>query len=210
MKNRNIYLITVLVGIYIALQLIADVSAVKIIEIAGITMPAGTFVFALTFTWRDMLHKKLGKEWARAAILTAAVANLLMAFYFIFAIELKPAVWWGGQEAFEGTLGIVWRIAIASIIAELISELLDTEVYHWAMSRISERHQWGRVLLSNAVSLPIDSIIFATIAFYGVMPFDGIVELIIGQVIFKAFVTVVSLPMIYTVSDDFHEVPRLP
>ena len=201
MKNRNIYAITVLVGIYVTLQLIADVAAVKIVDIWGITMPAGTFIFALTFTWRDMLHKRLGKEWARAAIITAAAANLLMAFYFLFAIELNPAIWWGGQEAFEGTLGIVWRIAIASIVAELVSELLDTEVYHWAMSRISNRNQWGRVLLSNAISLPMDSIIFATIAFYGVMPFDGIVELVVGQIIFKAMVTVVSLPLIYTVPD---------
>ena len=92
MKNRNIYAITVLVGIYVTLQLIADVAAVKIVDIWGITMPAGTFIFALTFTWRDMLHKRLGKEWARAAIITAAAANLLMAFYFLFAIELNPAI----------------------------------------------------------------------------------------------------------------------
>jgi len=201
MKNRNVYAVCFLVGIYVAFQLIADVTAVKMVTIAGITLPAGSMIFALTFTWRDMLHKRLGKEWARAAIVTAAVANMLMAFYFLLVIELKPAVWWGGQEAFEGTLGIVWRIAIASIIAELISELVDTEVYHWAMSRISERNQWGRVLLSNAVSLPLDSLIFASIAFYGVMSAGDIWTIIWGQIIFKSLVTFVSLPMIYTVPD---------
>ena len=165
-------------------------------------MPAGTFIFALTFTWRDMLHKRLGKEWARAAIISAAVMNLLMAGYFMFATDLTPAIFWGNQEAFQQTLSIVWRIALASIAAELVSELIDTEVYHYAMQRIGARHQWARVLTSNAVSLPVDSLIFTVLAFGGTMPVSGLWAIAKGQVVFKALVTMVSLPLIYTVKDQ--------
>src|SRR5690606_18119348 len=81
--KSSVFAIVLLVGVYIALQLVADVSAAKIVSIGDITMPAGTFVFAITFTWRDMIHKRLGKEWARAAIWTAALANIGMAAYFL-------------------------------------------------------------------------------------------------------------------------------
>ncbi len=202
MKNQfrtPVFAIVILVGIYVALQLIADVTATKIVDIGGITLPGGSLVFALTFTWRDMLHKRLGKEWAQAAIWTAAIANVGMAAYFLLTINLPSAQFWGGQDAFVQTLAIVPRITIASIIAELVSELIDTEVYHRLMHRVSERHQWARVLGSNAVSLPIDSLIFGAIAFLGTMPLAGISAIVLGQVVFKAVVTLVSLPMIYFV-----------
>jgi len=201
MKKPTIYTIVLLIGGYICFQLIADVTAAKIINIWGHTMPAGTLVFALTFTWRDMIHKRLGKEWARAAIVTAALANIFMALYFVLAIELAPAIFWGNQAAFEAVLGIVPRIVIASIIAEFVSEMVDTEVYHAMIARISERNQWGRVLVSNAISLPLDSAIFTMLAFYGTGNQGHIGEMIVAQVIFKGIVTVVSLPLIYTVPE---------
>ncbi len=201
MKSRDIYPIVMLVGLYITFQLIADVTATKIVDIAGITLPAGTFIFALTFTWRDALHKRLGREWARAAIITAAAANIVMALYFWLAIGLPPAPFWGGQDSFAAVLGFVPRITAASIIAEVISELLDTEVYHVLARRIPGRHQWLRVLGSNGISLPVDSAVFVTLAFAGTMPAAGLVSIALGQIAFKMAVTVVSIPLIYLVRD---------
>ncbi|HMN15837.1 MAG TPA: queuosine precursor transporter [Bellilinea sp.] len=199
--KRTIWLIVGLVSGYITLQLVADVAAAKIIDAWGLTLPAGTFVFALTFTWRDMLHKRLGKEWARAAIVTAALCNLAMVLYFLFAISLPPAVFWENQDAFDATLGITWRIALASIVAEVVSELLDTEVYHVLVQRVPSRHQYLRVLGSNIVSLPVDSFIFATLAFGGTMGMSALWSVIKGQIVFKAIVTAISLPGIYTVPE---------
>lgn len=201
-NSRSIFAVVFLVGVYVALQLIADVSAAKIVDLAGVTLPAGTFVFALTFTWRDMLHKRLGKQWAQAAIWTAAAANVGMALYFMFIIDLPGAVFWQNQEGFAATLAVVPRIAIASILAELVSELADTEVYHRLVSLIPARHQWGRVLGSNVVSLPLDSLIFGVVAFGGTMPVTALVGIMVGQVVFKAAVTLVSLPLIYAVPED--------
>mgnify|MGYP000899320199 CR=1 FL=1 len=199
--KKPAFVVTALVGVYVALQLIADVTAVKIVEVAGVTLPAATFIFAITFTWRDMIHKRLGREWARAAIWTAAIANVGMALYFVFVINLPSAVFWGNQEALAAILGVVPRITIASILAELVSELLDTEVYHWLVERIPTRHQWARVLGSNAISLPVDSIIFVGFAFGGTMPVAALVSVAVGQIVFKGLVTLVSLPLIYAVPE---------
>lgn len=191
--------VTLLIGVYVALQLVADVAAAKIVTLAGITMPAGTFVFALTFTWRDLIHKRLGKAWAQGAIIVAAVANIFMALYFWFAISLPPAGFWPLQESFANVLSYVPRITFASIIAELVSELLDTEVYHRMVDRIPERHQWARVLVSNMASIPIDSLVFATLAWAGVRSFDVLIALAAGQILFKGAVTLISMPLIYLV-----------
>lgn len=197
--KKPTFLIVVLVGSFIALQMMADITATKFTTLAGVTMPAGTFVFALVFTIRDLIHKRLGKEYARAVIITAAGVNVAMALYFLFTVNLPAAVWWENQEAYALILNLVPRITLASIVAELVSGLVDTEVYHRAMKVIPEKHQWARVLLSNGVALPIDSIVFGFVAFYGIRDIGQILMVINGQFAFKMAVTVLSLPLIYLI-----------
>jgi hypothetical protein len=94
------------------------------------------------------------------------------------------------------------RIVIASITAEVVSELIDGEVYSNWKKRVKGAPQWTRVAVSNGISLPIDSIIFVVIAFAGTLPVQGLLALIWGQIVIKAIITVVSVPAIYLVSDD--------
>ena len=55
-------------------------------------------------------------------------------------------------------------------MAEVVSELIDTEIYSAWVRRMGTRHQWGRVVASNAVSVPVDSALFVSLAFVGVLP----------------------------------------
>ena len=87
-----------------------------------------------------------------------------------FAARLPSDPAWGLGAEFSRVLGPVWRIVVASIAAELAAELVDTEVYHWWVTKITAGHQWARVLASNAVSVPLDSLIFCWGAFGGAMP----------------------------------------
>jgi uncharacterized integral membrane protein (TIGR00697 family) len=104
-------------------------------------------------------------------------------------------------QAFSAILGPVWRIVIASIVAEVFSELLDTEIYHLWKSRITKRYQWLRVLSSNAVSIPVDSLIFCWLAFGFVLPHNVVWSVFYANVIVKGAVTIVSLPSIYLVAE---------
>ena len=180
------------------MQLTADVAAAKIVSIGDIAVPAGTFVFAIAFTWRDALHRRLGREWARAAVVMASAANMTMAAYLILVIALPSAPFWSDQQAFATVLGIVPRITIASIIAEVISQLVDTEVYH----RLFKLPRWLGVVGSNAVSLPLDSLIFIGLAFAGTMPLSSMLEVIWWQTISKAIITLFSIPLIYIVRNN--------
>jgi hypothetical protein len=191
----------VVISVYIATQLLSDIGSLKIAWIAGFSVDAGTFIYPLTFTIRDLVHKQLGKAAARIVIILAAAINLFMVVFFQFAAWLPQDPTWGLGKEFATILGPVWRIVIASIIAEVISELIDTEVYHFWVSRITRKYQWARVLTSNAVSIPIDSLIFCWGAFGLALPNSVVWSIFLANVIIKGLVTVISLPAIYLVKE---------
>ena len=95
-------------------------------------------------------------------------------------------------------------------MAEVVSELVDTEVYHWFVTRVTTRHQWARVAVSNAVSIPIDNVIFVVGAFGAIpgfadhpltLPWSAVWDIFVVNLTIKVLVSVVSLPLIYLSPD---------
>jgi uncharacterized integral membrane protein (TIGR00697 family) len=186
-------------GIYLASTLIANVASLRIVEVFGWSLDAGTFIYPITFTLRDVIHKVAGRAAARAAIFTGAFINLMMAGYFWWVANLTPDMNVGEQAEWVKVLGPQWRIVIASIVAMIIAELIDTAVYSKWVKKFGHKYQWGRVLSSNGVSSPIDSLIFSFIAFYGLMPISVVMSIFWSMVWIKLATSVISLPLIYGV-----------
>jgi uncharacterized integral membrane protein (TIGR00697 family) len=192
--------VALLAAAYVAAQMLADVTSLKITEVAGFSMDAGTLVYPFTFTLRDLVHKVAGKQVARALILAAAAVNVFMAGLFWLVDRLPGVPGVGPQtDLFGAVLGPVWRIVCASIVAEVVAEFIDTEAYAAWEKRFGSRRQWGRVLASNAVSIPVDSALFVLIAFAGVLTAGGVGETFLTNVVVKGIVTLVSIPWIYLV-----------
>ncbi|MGB9628465.1 MAG: queuosine precursor transporter, partial [Thermodesulfobacteriota bacterium] len=141
------------------------------------------------------INESLGKQGARKVILAAFVANLLLALYIQFAVFLPPASFYSGQEAFAGVLGSTPRIVFASLTAYLISSFVDAEIFAFWKAYIRGM-KWVRVLVSNGISTGVDSVVFITLAFYGVMPIWALIQ---GQYVVKMAITLLSLPLIYLV-----------
>ena len=212
MTKKRIWMIVLLVGAYLTCQLIADIGATRFVQIGSQSLSAGTFVFALTLTLRDLIHKRLGKEWARAAIFSAALFNVFLAAY-LWAMSLLPAPVWRDAVRVAGwnsIFALVPAITIGSILAEMISELVDTEIYSLWNKYLGKLPQWTRVIASNFVSIPVDSFIFCTLAFSivpsilgagGMSLSEALTYAVGGQIIFKALVTVASAPMIYLIKE---------
>jgi uncharacterized integral membrane protein (TIGR00697 family) len=188
-------MITLLIGLYIACELIANVTASKPVMIGGIVVPAAVFLYTLTFTLIDLINECLGKLGARRVVATAFAANVLLAGYTQFAIWLPAAPFYSDGAAFAGVLGSTPRIVFASLVAYLLSSFVDTETFAWWRAHVGG-YKWARVLASNAVSTLIDSILFISIAFAGVLPVWPLVQ---GQYVVKMGVTALSLPLIYAV-----------
>ena len=107
----------------------------------------------------------------------------------------------GPQAEFVAVLAPVWRIVAASIIAEVLANLMDTEAYRLWVERVTPRYQWARVLISNAISVPLDSLVFCWIAFGGVLPTAVVWSIFAANVLIKGAVTLISLPGIYLVKE---------
>jgi hypothetical protein len=198
------------VGAYVGAQVIADVTSLKIGVVGGRAVDLGTFVYPITFTLRDVVHKALGKRAARTMVVTAAVVNLAMAAYLQWAASVPADASYPLGDEFQAVLGPLWRIVVASIVAEVVSGLLDTEVYHWFVRRVTTRHQWARVLVSNGVSVPVDNVLFAVLAFGAVpgfadhaltLPWATVWDIFVVNLTVKALVSLASVPLIYLTPD---------
>jgi hypothetical protein len=109
----------------------------------------------------------------------------------------------GPQLEFGQVLAPVWGIVVASIVVGVVAELIDTEAYQVWVRRFGERHQWGRVLMSNGVAIPIDSFIFVGLAtLFGVFPPEIAVSIFWVNVVFKFLITLISIPWIYWVKPE--------
>lgn len=198
--DRAVRWLVVVSGAYVAAQMMADVASLRIITVAGHAVDAGTLIYPFTFTLRDLVHKVGGKTVARTLIFLAAGINLLMAGFFWLVGVLPADEATGPQLEFGQVLSPVWGIVIASIVAEVVSELIDTEAYSLWVRRFADRHQWGRVLVSNAVAIPVDSALFVGLAtWFGVFPAEVAWSIFWVNVVIKGLVTLVSIPWIYLV-----------
>ncbi len=190
------------VATYVAAQMLSDIASLKIGIVWGHAVDMGTFIYPLTFTLRDLVHRALGRRAARWLIVAAGAINLWMAAYlrWVAAVPQDPA--WGLGREFAAVLTPVWRLVLASIAAEVVSELADTEMYHWFVTRVTRRHAWARVVVSNAVSIPIDNLVFCLGAFAGALPARSITEIFLLNLYLKLGVTLVGVPLIYLVRKD--------
>lgn len=198
---------------YVACSLLANIMSVRILRLgpdwASFSIDAGTLTYPLTFTLRDLVHKVGGRQVARVVILVTAALNVVaaLALWATATLPGDPAVVSAAQESFGSVLSPVLRITAASVIAQVIAELIDTEVYHRFVRRFGHRQQWGRVLTSNAVSVPVDSVVFVAIAFGGVVPFAVAVSIVWSNIVVKGLTSFLTVPLIYAVPEDLTRPP---
>jgi uncharacterized PurR-regulated membrane protein YhhQ (DUF165 family) len=145
--------------IYIACILLAQYTAEWFIPFPYFgLLSTGTIIFGATFTARDYVHR-LGRRKVYVMIGIAAIASLVMV----------------------GILGVPIRIIIASILAIVLAETADTEIYH----KLLNKSWFRRVVSSNAISVPLDTVLFTGIAFFDVFPLIVLLEIIYADIIVK-------------------------
>lgn len=186
---------------YTAVQLISNICSLQIVNFLGYALDAGTFIYPFAFTLRDISQKILGKTGVKILIFASTALSFTASAVFWLVSKIPVDVNAGGSSAWAMVLTPVWRITVASTLAGVISELVDTEIYSFWTEKVTRKHQWLRVLVSNLFSVPLDSLIFSFGAFFGTMPVASVWEIFAGNIAVKMIVTLISIPMIYTVKD---------
>jgi uncharacterized integral membrane protein (TIGR00697 family) len=173
------------------------------------TLTCGVLLWPLEFVMTDIVNEYYGPKAVRRISFTA-VALILYAFLmFYLAIHLPPAGFWvtsntnagvpNMQDAFNGVFGQGMRIIVGSLVAFLVSQIVDVTVFHRIKRSTGEKHVWLRATGSTLVSQLVDSYIVLFIAFSGKFTWQQILAIGMMNYIYKFVMAIVLTPLIYLV-----------
>lgn len=196
MANKNDKLLF-LTGLFFTMLIVSNVISSKVIMVWGVVLPAAAICYPWTFAFTDVINECWGKSQARKIVLYGLVANVVALVFYQLAILLPSAPFWTEQSAFANILGASSRIIVASMVAYLISQTLDVNIFNRIKEKTSGKHLWIRNNVSTGISQMVDTVIFITIAFYGYMPNEALLQMILFQYIFKVGIAVLDTPIVY-------------
>ena len=187
------------VATFVGLLLLSNIGATKFIALGPLTFDGGAILFPLTYIIGDVLSEVYGLKAARKAILLGFLMSIVAAVTFWLVQVSPPAADWPNQEAFEAVLGFVPRIVLASVLGFLVGQLLNA----WVLVRIKERTQeralWLRLLGSTAVGQFADTLVFCTVAFYGIITGAEFWTYVLFGYVYKTALEFLLLPVTYAV-----------
>ncbi len=182
--------------VWIAISIIiANIQVIKTIELLGVITTLGNIIYATTFLATDILSEIYGKKEARKGVYIGIFSMIMTTIIIQISLMFKPDPSDFSQGALETIFTILPRITIASITAYVISQLHDVWAYNFWKKR--NPHIWVRNNLSTMVSQLIDSLVFVTIAFWGVFELSVFIQIAITTYVLKWVVAALDTPFIY-------------
>jgi len=198
----------VVTAVFVTALIISNIIAVKIVNIFGLILPAAVILFPVAYIFGDVLTEVYGYARARQVIWTGFFANLLAVAAIWIGGQLPPAPFWAlgpfespeaAQQAYQAILGFTPRLLLASFIAYLIGEFLNSFVLAKLKIRTEGRLLWLRTISSTLIGQGADSAVFITVAFWGVFPGNAIGQAILSQWLFKVVYETLATPLTYLV-----------
>jgi len=203
-KKYGFAALTAFYTIYLGASQIIAARAIKFdLGFYSFFAPAAVFIYPFVAQAIDMINEVYGRKMAHLAIAIAFITQVLLVTFIAMTNSLSPAPFFQFEEAWQNIFSLGIRITAASWIAFLICQNLDAFVFAKIKQRFLKQENsfkysswlnpfvWLRSTVSDALDLTLDSIIFVTLAFYGVMP---IIPLIIGQIVSKNIVGFLDNP----------------
>jgi hypothetical protein len=199
MPKQNYRWYPIVVAVFVTCLITANIIAVKPVQIGGLVFPAAVVIFPLAYIFGDVLTEVYGYARARQTIWIGFACNLI-AVLAIYLGELLPAAgFWPNQSAYESILGFTPRLLIASFVAYLIGEFLNSIVLAKLKVLTSGKYLWVRTIGSTLIGELADSAVFITVAFAGVWPGDQILTGVVTQWLLKSGYEVIATPLTYVV-----------
>lgn len=198
----------VLVSLLVAFYLISNIAATKQMDFGGWVVDGGVFLFPLTYLLGGVISEVYGFRATLRAVLVGFTAMLIGAIVFGL-VTISPAVSDShNQEAFEvlfGWDGMYVRILVASLLAFLAGQTMNSFVIVRIKRRFGEANLWARITSSTIFGQILDTALFGLIAFTAVFGLEQLMSwgqftsyLVLG-VLYKTAIEFVLLPVTYLV-----------
>ena len=207
-ERQNYRWLSFLTALFVTTLIISNIIAVKLVALGPLYVPAAVILFPIAYIFGDVLTEVYGYRRARQVIWTGFFCNLIAVLAIWIAGRLEAAPFWtagvfsspkGAQTAYDAILGFSPRLLLASFIAYLIGEFLNSFVLAKLKVRTAGRWLWLRTITSTLVGEGADSLVFMSIAFYGVLPPDALRTAIFSQWSVKVAFEIIATPITYLV-----------
>jgi queuosine precursor transporter len=203
-------------AIFVASLVVSNIIAVKLISFGPFFLPAAILIFPVSYIFGDILTEVYGYATARRVIWIGFGCNLLAVFIFHLSIALPPAPFWrvgtfesaASQQAYQAIFGSTSRILVASFLAYLAGEFLNSFVLARMKVTTRGRHLWMRTIGSTVVGQLADSGIFIFLAFYGTVPLTVLVTMAGSQWLLKSVYETLITPLTYLAVNFLKRVER--
>lgn len=173
------------------------------------SLTCGVLLWPLEFVMTDIVNEYYGPK-AVKRISYTTVALISYAFIMFYAsIHIPAADWWPAskreqgvedmQVAFDGIFGQGMWIIVGSLIAFLVSQVVDVYVFHRIKKVTGDKKVWLRATGSTLISQLIDSFIVLTIAFKFGSNWTWTQVIAVGCVnyVYKFVIAILLTPLIY-------------
>jgi hypothetical protein len=187
-------------GLYVVIVasiITANIQVVKTVEIFGFVATLGNVLYGSIFFATDILSEVYGKKAARRGVWLGFIGMLLMTLWMQLGLRFIPHASDFAQGPLATIFGLMPRIAAGSMVAYLVSQHHDIWAFLYWKKRTKGRFLWLRNNASTMVSQAIDSIIFCSIALWGLYDTDTWLQILVSTYVMKLIVAAVDTPFLY-------------
>ena len=172
---------------------IAGVLGNKQVALGPLAVEAGIFAFLLLVVTSSAVAELHGRDTARRLVLIGFVPLLASLVLSLVVLQLPASPDMDPQRlsAFDTIMSGTPRIWLGGILAYGVSTFLNVTIFSRLKASEGSRLLWLRSAVASALSQIVDTLIFITVAFYGVFPIG---ELILGQMLAKVVLSIVFVP----------------
>jgi uncharacterized integral membrane protein (TIGR00697 family) len=196
-KARYSSWFVLIVAIFITCLITANITAVKLVNVFGLVLPAGIIIFPISYIFGDVLTEVYGYRQARRVIWLGFFCNFIAVVAIWLGQVLPSASFWSGQSAYERILGYTPLLLVASFLAYLVGEFANSFVLAKMKIATKGRWLWTRTIGSTLVGEGLDSLVFMTIAFFGEIPMPELASAIVTQWLVKSAYEAAVTPLTY-------------
>jgi uncharacterized integral membrane protein (TIGR00697 family) len=171
------------------------------------TLTCGVLLWPLEFVMTDIINEYYGPKAVRRISITAVILISYAFLMYFLSIGIPPAdVWLSSsvkqgvpdlQASFSAIFGQGMKIIIGSLVAFLVSQIVDVTVFHQIKKRTGHKWLWLRATGSTLVSQLVDSYIVLFIAFSSYFTWQQILAVGMMNYIYKFTVAIALTPLIY-------------
>jgi uncharacterized integral membrane protein (TIGR00697 family) len=197
--ERHSHYFVLAVAVFITCLITANITAVKLVDLFGLIVPAAIIIFPISYIVGDVLTEVYGYRQARRVIWLGFTCNLITVAAIWLGQVLPAATFWDGQAAYERILGYTPRLLGASFLAYLVGEFANAFVLAKMKIATNGRWLWTRTIGSTLVGQGLDSLVFITLAFVGTIPVPSLASAVVTQWLAKSAYEAAVTPLTYLV-----------